>query len=170
MSQLFHPMHRLPGLALCWLLAQVTILHFPVLAQSPESSSTTNAENTAIRSTVGSYEQTLNDGSTPAICRLFEDCGVVMVQGSTPKVGATALEGYYRDLFSRLQFHLRFQIEEIAVVSPEWAFARTSTSGTVKLQPRDNALSCAGQELFVLHKPPKSKRWLIARYSASSTH
>jgi len=51
-------------------------------------------------------------------------------------------------------------------VSPEWAFLRSNSTGTIRILANGAQLPSSNQELFVLHK--SQGRWKIARYSFSS--
>jgi ketosteroid isomerase-like protein len=64
---------------------------------------------------------------------------------------------------------VKFTIAELVLMSPEWAFVRTNSAGTNKIN-KTGALSPEGnQELFVFNKGADGK-WRIARYSFSSTN
>jgi ketosteroid isomerase-like protein len=65
--------------------------------------------------------------------------------------------------------NLKFTVDEIVQVSPEWAFVRSKSSGSSKVNSTGAANAEANQELLVLHKSDDGA-WKIARYSFSNTN
>ena len=61
---------------------------------------------------------------------------------------------------------VKFAIAEIVETGPDWAFARTNSTGTVKIHATGAASAEANQELFIFKKD-KSGAWKIARYAFS---
>ena len=53
-------------------------------------------------------------------------------------------------------------------MSPEWAFVRTNSAGTNKINATEAAGTEGNQELFIFKKGGDGK-WRIARYSFSTT-
>jgi uncharacterized protein (TIGR02246 family) len=125
-----------------------------------------SADDIQIRSVIASYEHALNQGDTGAIVQLFMEDGVVMVQKSPTAIGQDSVRRFYDELFRTMDLNLRFEIAEVVRISPNWAFVRTSSSGTVKVVSGGSTLASAGHELFILEK---RGTWRIARYAASST-
>lgn len=73
----------------------------------------------------------------------------------------------YKKVFDTITLHVKFTIEEIVQMSPTWAFVRTNSAGTNKINAT-GAVSVEGnQELFVFKK--EGDAWKIARYSFSPT-
>ncbi|KAF3067603.1 hypothetical protein CFAM422_008716 [Trichoderma lentiforme] len=83
-----------------------------------------------------------------------------MPQHMPAAIGAKQLRDGYRSLFSVLKYDLSFTILETVVVSEEWAFARSETTGSSIVG--GNGMPEANKELFVLKKV--DGEWLIARY------
>jgi hypothetical protein len=54
-------------------------------------------------------------------------------------------------------------------MSPQWAFVRTNSSGTQKINATAASSAEANQELFILQKGDDGQ-WRIARYAFSSTN
>jgi ketosteroid isomerase-like protein len=65
--------------------------------------------------------------------------------------------------------NLKFTVDEIVQMSPEWAFVRTKSSGSSKVISTGATNAEANQELFILHKSDDGA-WKIARYSFSNTN
>jgi ketosteroid isomerase-like protein len=74
----------------------------------------------------------------------------------------------YDAVFEEIALHVKFTIHEIVLMSPEWAFVRTDSAGTNKINAT-GAISAEGRkDLFIFHKDAGGA-WKIARYSFSST-
>lgn len=131
--------------------------------------STAMAGEEAIRNMVFSYEQVLNDSDVDGIIQLFEETGVVMIQKAPSSVGSASVRRFYETLFENIDLDIEFEIAEIELISPEWAFARTTSSGTVRIIANNSKAQSQGQELFLL-KLQANGNWKIARYAASSTN
>jgi len=71
-------------------------------------------------------------------------------------------------VFRTITLTVKFAIAEIKQVGPDWAFARTSSAGTVKVNATGQSSPEANQELFVFQKVGGD--WKIARYCFSSTN
>ena len=88
-----------------------------------------------------------------------------MAQGFPTQVGHDAVKGWYSEAFKVLTLDIKFDFHEVVVISDEWAFTRTSSSGTQALQGQKSPE--ANQEMFVMKK--EDGDWKIARYSFSTT-
>ena len=127
------------------------------------------ADETAISDVLMAYEEALNAGDVPSIMRLYAEDGVFMPQHSPSQVGADAVQAAYEGVFSAISLDVAFDVVEIVLTAPDWAFARTNSVGTVTVQANGAELSEANQELFILHKQPDGA-WKIARYAFSTTN
>jgi uncharacterized protein (TIGR02246 family) len=125
-------------------------------------------ETEAITALFGRYAKALNDSDTDAVMELYSADGVFMPQHFPSSVGATAVRQAYERVFQAIQLTVEFHIEEIQSVSPDWAFARTNSAGTVFVHSTGESSAEANQELFVLHKV--EGKWKIARYCFSTTN
>ena len=76
--------------------------------------------------------------------------------------------GAYTGVFRAIRLAVKFHIEEVQLIAPEWAFARTNSAGTVVVHSTGQSSAEANQELFVLHKVESD--WKIARYCFSTTN
>lgn len=125
-------------------------------------------DESGIRSTLAAYNAALNGGETRAVLPLYEEDGICMAPFSPSSIGQSALETAYDGFFRAMTFDVTFDIIEVVVTSPEWAFVRTSSHGTTLHHSTGKTVSEANQELFVMHKGGDA-RWRIARYSFSPT-
>jgi hypothetical protein len=69
-------------------------------------------------------------------------------------------------LLQAIDNDLTFEIAEVKVVSPNWAFLRSTSDGVVTVLANGGQIPSSNQELFVLHKSQGD--WKLARYSFSS--
>ncbi len=127
------------------------------------------ADETAISDVLMAYEEALNAGDVPSIMRLYAEDGVFMPQHSPSQVGADVVQAAYERVFTTIDLSVEFDVVEIVLTAPDWAFARTNSVGTVTVQANGAELSEANQELFILHKQPDGA-WKIARYAFSTTN
>ncbi len=126
-------------------------------------------ETAAISDVLMAYEEALNAGDVPSIMRLYAEDGVFMPQHSPSQVGADVVQAAYERVFTTINLSIEFDVVEIVLTAPDWAFARTNSVGTVTVQANGAKLSEANQELFILHKQPDGA-WKIARYAFSTTN
>jgi ketosteroid isomerase-like protein len=81
-------------------------------------------------------------------------------------VGIDAVRATYAGIFQAIDIDLTFRVAEVKVVSPNWAFLRSTSNGTIIDLAHGAHVPSSNQELFVLHKVRGS--WKLARYSFSS--
>jgi uncharacterized protein (TIGR02246 family) len=120
-----------------------------------------------IEQVLKSYEQSLNASDVKGILKLYTDDAVFMVPGSPSAVGIQAVEDAYVATFQAIRINLTFQIAELQLLSPEWAFLRSNSTGQVTIVANGAVIPSANQELFLLRKT--DGQWKLARYSLSST-
>lgn len=135
-------------------------------AQSP---TTTADDETAIRETLSAYEAALNESDTTAVVPLYTDDGVFMAPYRPSAVGKAAVQRAYDADSKAITLHIKFNVAEIVEMSPEWAFARTNSAGTVTVNATGAKNAEAGQELFIFKKGSDGA-WKIARHSFSGTN
>ena len=123
-------------------------------------------DEAAIRGTLSAYNAALNSGKTALVLPLYAEDGVFMAPFSPPAIGVAAVRTAYDAVFHELAFHVQFQIAELVIMAPTWAFVRTNSSGTTDHRSSGKNLAEANQELFILRKGDDGK-WHIARYSFS---
>lgn len=126
-------------------------------------------DETAIRSTLASYNDALNAGATIAVLPLYTEDGVFMPPYSPSAVGKKAVEKAYDAVFRELKFHVKFAVAELVVMAPGWAYARTNSSGTTSHHSTGRTTAESNQELFIFKKDDDGI-WRIARYSFSPTN
>jgi uncharacterized protein (TIGR02246 family) len=133
------------------------------------SASTQANDESAIRGVMSSYEEALNASNTMAVLPLYTEDGVFMPPFNQSAVGKAAVRKAYDAVFEAITLNVKFTIAELVLMSPEWAFVRTNSAGTNKINKTDAVSAEGNQELFVFNKGADGK-WRIARYSFSSTN
>jgi uncharacterized protein (TIGR02246 family) len=145
------------------LLASVFCM-IPVVGSADAS-----ADDGAIRVVISNYEDALNTRSPDQAIALYADDAVMMPPYNQPVVGKAQLRKVYEAGSKTRTLNLKFTIDEIVRISPEWAFVRTKSSGSSKVLSTGVTNAEANQELFILHKSD-DEAWKIARYSFSNTN
>jgi uncharacterized protein (TIGR02246 family) len=126
-------------------------------------------EHEAIKNTMSSYETALNASSTDAAMALYTEDAVFMVPHNLAAVGKVAVRQAYNAVFKAITLKVKFTIAELVVIAPHWAFVRTNSAGTQKINATGVTSAEANQELFILKKDDDGK-WRIARYAFSTTN
>lgn len=126
-------------------------------------------DDVGIRQTMTAYNAALNGGRTGAVLPLYTTDGVFMAPYSQSSIGIAAVRTAYDHVFDELKFDVRFTIDEIVPISPDWAFVRTNSAGTTHHASTGRVTSEANQELFILRRGV-DRKWRIARYSFSPTN
>jgi uncharacterized protein (TIGR02246 family) len=126
-------------------------------------------DEAAIRSVLSSYQEALNASSTEAVMPLYTDDGVFMPPNNQSAVGKPAVREAYDAVFRAITLKVKFTVAEVVQMSGEWAFVRTNSAGTNKINATGATGAEGNQELFIFKKGSDGK-WRIARYSFSTTN
>jgi uncharacterized protein (TIGR02246 family) len=126
------------------------------------------SDTEAIRATLSAYRDSLVTSDVDPIVALYTEDGATMAQHSPTQVGHAAIKAWYTKCFEMITLNVIFNIEEVVVVSDKYAFARTTSSGTVKINAIGQTANEANQELFVMEKVAGD--WKIARYCFCTTN
>ena len=139
------------------------------ISAGPAGAQATQEENEAgIRQTMAAYNAALNGGKTDAVLQLYTPDGIFMAPFSRSSIGIAAVRTAYDQVFQELAFNVKFDIQELVVMSPIYAYVRTNSAGTTRHTSTGTTTSEANQELFILRKG-EDGMWRIARYSFSPT-
>jgi uncharacterized protein (TIGR02246 family) len=134
----------------------------------PPDAATVSDKN-AIRGVLAAYNDALNGGRTTAVLPLYTDDGIFMPPYSQSAVGKEAVRKAYDAVFKELKFNVKFNIAEMVLMAPTWAYVRTNSAGKTDHHSTGRTTAEANQELFIFKKGDDSK-WRIARYSFSPTN
>ena len=123
----------------------------------------------AIRNVLNQYQKALNASSTAQVLPLYADDGIFMWEFNQSVIGKAALETAYDQIFQTISLQVEFKVAEVVQMPPEWAFARTNSSGVQTLKVNGKTTAEGNQELFLFHKASDGT-WKIARYCFGSTN
>ena len=121
----------------------------------------------AISNVLSGYQDALNSASVDDAVRLYTEDGICMPQHAPSFVGIANVRKAYEGFFAMIRFKVKFTIQEVVPMAPDWAFARTNSAGTTDVKGRGVGNE-ANQELFVFQKV--GGEWKIARYCFSTTN
>jgi uncharacterized protein (TIGR02246 family) len=127
-----------------------------------------NADEQAIAGVLAEYETALNNSDTAAVMRLYAPDGVFMPQHSPSSIGTDAVRVAYEAVFAAITLSVRFAVQEVRQLAPDWGFARTNSAGTTSVHTTDRSGPEANQELFIFQKFEGA--WKIARYCFCTTN
>lgn len=125
-----------------------------------------SAEGEAVAALLHAYGAALNAANVDKMLDLYTADGVILPPHFTPSAGQQALRETYLRIFQTIHLSIKFAIDEIVIMSPEWAFARTTATGTKTMLATNTSEPHANQELFILRK--EAGAWKIARYAFST--
>src|SRR3989454_11201401 len=134
--------------------------------QQPPSYQFEAEQRAGIEEVLKSYERSLNASDVAGVVQLYTDDAVLLAPEAPSAVGIEAVRNAYTGIFQAIALNITFEIAEVKLLSPEWAFLRSNSKGVVKILANGAQVPGGSQELFVLHK--SQGRWKIARYSFSS--
>jgi uncharacterized protein (TIGR02246 family) len=152
--------------------AQATVAqglaHGKVLLVIAADAGTEKAEE-QVKVLLAAYNSALNDSKTDAVMPLYMADGIFMPPFSQSAIGQAAIRKAYDAVFETRKFEVKFNLAELVVLSPKWAFGRTNSAGHTT-NPKTGIQSSEGnQELFLFTKDTDGA-WKIARYSFSPTN
>jgi uncharacterized protein (TIGR02246 family) len=113
------------------------------------------------------YERALNTSSVDAVLNLYAPDGVFMPQNSPSSIGVDEIRKAYELVFRTATLRVQFSVAEVRQLAPEWAFARTNSTGTSTTHATGATSSEGNQELFIFQRIRDD--WKIARYCFSTT-
>lgn len=147
-------------------LALLALLPFAAQASVPK----VDPANVEIARQLVRYQEALNGADLEQVMALYAEDAVFMPQYSEAAVGRQAVRASYRRIFDTIRLDVRFQIDEIRLLSKDWAYARTRSNGTVKVLKSEQPTGPeANQELFLLHRE-NDGQWRFARYLFTSSN
>jgi uncharacterized protein (TIGR02246 family) len=126
-----------------------------------------NTAEAAVADALVRYERALNTSDVDAALDLYAPDGVFMPQNSPSSVGADAVRKAYERVFGTITLRVAFSVAEVRQLAPEWALARTNSTGTSTVHATGVTNSEGNQELFIFQRIDDD--WKIARYCFSTT-
>ncbi len=143
------------------------LIHGKALLIADENSNVTRRATEELKGLLSAYNNALNGSHTDTVISLYTADGTFMAPFSSSAIGPDAIRRAYDEVFATRKFDVVFQLRELVVLSPEYAYARTNSAGHTTNPATGTQSSEGNQELFVFRK--ESGAWKIARYSFSPT-
>lgn len=125
-----------------------------------------DAHEQAIAAVLARYAKAANNSDAAAVAELYTDDAVLMAQNSPPAVGKAAVHAAYAAMAGAIKLDIAFEIAEIRLLAPDWAFLRSTSTGSIRLLQPGVDIPEANQELFLFQMVEGT--WKIARYSFST--
>ena len=86
--------------------------------------------NQEIENLLMTYQRGLNEGDADLVRRVYADDAVFMGQPVPTATGIEEIVALYADFFSKLDFDVQFDVQEIEL-SSDLGFVRTRSHGTI---------------------------------------
>ncbi len=118
-------------------------------------------EKQKIEALLGEYKKSLNNSDAKLAHNLYTKDGIFMPMEAPSAIGSENILKSYESIFSQIQLNIEFYIDEIKVGNG-FAFAVTSSKGTILIHATGDTFPEANRELFVFEKV--NGAWKIARY------
>jgi uncharacterized protein (TIGR02246 family) len=128
---------------------------------------TVNTAEAAVADALVRYERALNTSDVDAALDLYAPDGVFMPQNSPSSAGVDEVRKAYELVFRTITLRVQFSVTEVHQLAPDWAFARTNSTGTSTAHATGVTNSEGNQELFIFQRIGGD--WKIARYCFSTT-
>ena len=132
-------------------------------------SSSKKALKNNIRKTLKKYETALNANNVSGVMQLYTKDGVFMPQHSPSQVGHAAIQAAYQNVFKAIDLNVSFKVKELKIMSYNWAYLRTTSSGSVTINKTGKKVSESNNELFLMQRQSNGE-WKIARYIFSTAN
>lgn len=120
------------------------------------------AEQKAIQQLLDAYGDALNASDAAKITALFAQDAVFAAPGSPTATGPTQIRGAFDGLFGAVDLDLQFTPAEIVVANANYAYATSTSSGTVLVKANGQSSRSSYRELWAFTK--ENGQWKIARY------
>jgi uncharacterized protein (TIGR02246 family) len=132
-----------------------------------QSDSQADSDTKEIGALLQAYRNALVKSSAEEVIKLYSSDALLMAQGFPIAKSVKEILEWYKNCFQVITLDVVFEIKEIVVVSAEYAFATTTSEGTVKENGSGKVASESNHELFVIQKV--DGEWKLARYCFSAS-
>ncbi len=117
--------------------------------------------NQEIQNLLVNYQRGLNEGDVDVVRSVYADDAVFIGQPFPTATGKDEIVALYADVFSKLDFNVQFDIQDIEL-SGDLGFVRTRSHGTIVPKGQDPQGGEGNREVFVLKKI--DGEWKFYRY------
>lgn len=115
----------------------------------------------SLHALIKTYETALNANDIDTILGLYGESPVFMPQHAPALVGREAVRAGYQQVFETIKLNIVFDIHETEEAG-DWAWARTSSSGSTRILAAGLEVAESNNELFVFRR--ENGAWKIHRY------
>ncbi len=117
--------------------------------------------NQEIQNLLTTYQRGLNEGDVDLVRSVYADDAVFIGQPFPTATGQEEIVTLYADVFSKLDFNVKFDIQDIEL-SGDLGFLRTRSHGTIVPKGQEPESGEGNREVFVLKKI--DGEWKFYRY------
>ena len=117
--------------------------------------------NQEIQNLLTTYQRGLNEGDVDLVRSVYADDAVFIGQPFPTATGQEEIVTLYADVFSKLDFNVKFDIQDIEL-SGDLGFLRTRSHGTIAPKGQEPEGGEGNREVFVLKKI--DGEWKFYRY------
>ena len=117
--------------------------------------------NQEIQNLLTTYQRGLNEGDVDLVKSVYADDAVFIGQPFPTATGQEEIVTLYADVFSKLDFNVKFDIQDIEL-SGDLGFLRTRSHGTIVPKGQEPEGGEGNREVFVLKKI--DGEWKFYRY------
>ncbi len=117
--------------------------------------------NQEIQNLLMTYQRGLNEGDVDLVRSVYADDAVFIGQPFPTATGQEEIVTLYADVFSKLDFNVKFDIQDIEL-SGDLGFVRTRSHGTIVPKGQEPEAGEGNREVFVLKKI--DGEWKFYRY------
>ncbi len=117
--------------------------------------------NQEIQNLIQTYQRSLNEADVDLVRAVYADDAVFIGQPFPTATGVEGIVALYADFFSKLDFDVQFDVQEIEL-SGDLGFVRTRSHGTIVPKGQNPEGSEGNREIFVVKKIDGD--WKFYRY------
>ncbi len=117
--------------------------------------------NQEIQNLLMTYQRSLNEADVDLVRSVYADDAVFIGQPFPTATGQEEIVALYANVFSKLDFNVKFEIQDIEL-SGDLGFVRTRSRGTIVPKGQDPEGGEGNREVFVLKKI--DGEWKFHRY------
>ena len=114
-----------------------------------------------IRNLMQTYQRSLNEADLDLVRAVYADDAMFIGQPHPTATGIEEIAATYADVFSKVDFDVQFDIQEIEL-SGDLGFVRTRSHGTITPKGQNPEGSEGNREIFVVKKI--AGEWKFYRY------
>jgi uncharacterized protein (TIGR02246 family) len=105
--------------------------------------------NEEIQNLIQTYQRSLNEADLDLVRTVFADDAIFIGQPFPTATGVEQIVALYADFFSKLDFEVQFDVQEIEL-SSDLGFVRTRSHGTIVPKGQNSKGTEGNREIFVV--------------------